>query len=90
MWGFWERNHWKPEAALYRKDWSIKPAGQAWRDLVFKEWWTDETGKTGRNGVYKTRGFLGDYEIVVTHGGVSRAMQTALAREGTSLVVPLY
>jgi len=90
MWGFWEGNHWKPEAALYRRDWSIKPAGQAWRALVFKEWWTDETGQTGRDGVFKTRGFLGDYEIGVTHRGVSKEMESALAAEGASLVVPLH
>jgi GH35 family endo-1,4-beta-xylanase len=36
MWGFWESEHWLPNAALYRKDWSIKPNGQAWLDLVKK------------------------------------------------------
>lgn len=34
MWGFWEGRHWKPDAALYRKDWSTKPAGKVWEELV--------------------------------------------------------
>ena len=27
MWGFWENAHWRPDAAMYRSDWSIKPNG---------------------------------------------------------------
>ena len=66
MWGFWEGRHWRPRAAMVRKDWTLKPNGQAWMDLVEKQWWTDERGKTGPDGEYKIRGFLGDYEITAT------------------------
>ncbi|HET8550321.1 MAG TPA: endo-1,4-beta-xylanase, partial [Bryobacteraceae bacterium] len=31
IWGFWEGRHWKPAAAMFRRDWSIKPNGEAWR-----------------------------------------------------------
>jgi GH35 family endo-1,4-beta-xylanase len=65
MWGFWEKHHWRPKAALYRADWTIKPNGQAWRDLVLKEWWTDETVRTNAVGEATVRGFHGDYEISV-------------------------
>lgn len=63
MWGFWEGRHWKPVAAPYRRDWSKKPAAQAWEDLIFKQWWTDATIKTGADGRATIRGFQGDYEI---------------------------
>ena len=36
MWGFWEGRHWKPDAALYRRDWSIKPAGVVWRSWCWR------------------------------------------------------
>ena len=50
FWGFWEGAHWRPDAALFRKDWSEKRNLAAYRDLVFKEWWTDQTGHTNVNG----------------------------------------
>jgi len=37
-WGFWQGQHWRPDAAYFRKDWSIKPAGRVWIDLVMHKW----------------------------------------------------
>lgn len=65
MWGFWEKAHWRPQAALYREDWSEKPAGRAWRELVFGEWWTDVAGQTDRQGQFQVLGFLGEYQVEV-------------------------
>jgi GH35 family endo-1,4-beta-xylanase len=65
MWGFWEGRHWMPDAAMFRKDWSPRPAAQAYENLVLQEWMTNRTGKTGVAGDYKTRGFYGDYQITV-------------------------
>ncbi|MBC8009182.1 MAG: endo-1,4-beta-xylanase [Burkholderiales bacterium] len=78
QWGFWAGAHWKPEAALWAKDWSLRPNGQAWIDLVTKEWWTNADGRTGPDGAYATRGFYGDYEITVTHAGTSRVERLKL------------
>jgi endo-1,4-beta-xylanase len=69
MWGFWEGNHWLPSAALYRQDWSIKPNGQAFKDLIFGKWWTRASGQSDAAGRYSTRGFYGDYKLSVTVGG---------------------
>jgi endo-1,4-beta-xylanase len=57
MWGFWEGRHWKPRAALWRRDWSVKPNCQAWLDLVHDCWWTKADGRTDAAGSYQTRGF---------------------------------
>lgn len=65
MWGFWEGHHWKPDAALYRRDWSIRPAGQVWLDLVKKKWWTNRSGTTDAQGRFATHGFLGEYVVTV-------------------------
>ncbi len=87
MWGFWAGRHWKPEAALYRKDWSVKPAGEAWLELVGNEWWTSESGTTDRRGRYRLRGFLGDYTVKARAGGRKGEGQLALEKEGARLTV---
>ncbi len=63
MWGFWEGAHWLPRGAMLRLDWSEKPNYKVWRDLVYKQWWTDVTGVTTADGVFHTRAILGDYDI---------------------------
>lgn len=68
QWGFWEGMHWRPDAALYRRDWSEKPNLKAYRDLVFDQWMTHERGKTDDRGEFRIRGFKGDYQVNVTVG----------------------
>jgi len=79
MWGFWEGRHWRPQAAMIRQDWSVKPAYNVWQQLVFRDWWTDVQGSTGQDGVFRTRGFLGYYDVEVTLGGQTRTMPLAVA-----------
>ena len=59
LWGFWEGAHWIPSGAMVRRDWSLKPNGQVYQDLVFKKWWTNADGKTGAKGTFATRGVPG-------------------------------
>jgi hypothetical protein len=87
MWGFWEGQHWKPNAALWRRDWTLKPNGQVWIDLVTKHWWTNATGASNAQGVYQTRGFLGDYEVSVTAGNKTKTTQIMLTKEGKAVKV---
>ncbi len=62
QWGFWEGRHWRPEAALWRKDWSIKPNGEAYVKLIDDEWKTRGDGKVV-DGTLRFRGFFGQYVI---------------------------
>ncbi len=87
MWGFWEGNHWLPNAALYRTDWSIKPNGQAFNDLVFGRWWTKASGSSDGSGLYRTRGFYGDYKLSVTVNGVTTTQDISLAKGMGEIVV---
>jgi len=75
LWVFWEGAGWKPEAALWRKDWSEKPNAKVWRDLVWDRWATKTGGATGDNGAWSARGHEGLYEITVEKDG-KRATST--------------
>jgi GH35 family endo-1,4-beta-xylanase len=68
-WGFWERSHWIPIAAMYRGDWSEKPNAAVYKSLVLDQWRTRLEEKTGANGALTTRGFLGEYRVTVDSDG---------------------
>jgi endo-1,4-beta-xylanase len=89
MWGFWEGMHWIPNAALYRQDWSIKPNGQAYKDLLFKKWWTNASGLSNASGQYGTRGFLGNYRITVTLGAKTIKQIVSLGKTSGEFVIKL-
>lgn len=82
-WGFWEGRHWRPDAALWRKDWSLKPNGQVWLDLTTRRWWTREQGVTDAKGGFKLRGFPGDYNIRTGSGAPLRVRLADGRREVT-------
>lgn len=65
MWGFWEGANWIPTSSLYKKDWTPTPAAIAYKNLVFKEWWTSEKGKADSNGNFSVNAFFGKYRITV-------------------------
>ena len=88
QWGFWEGRHWIPRAALFAKDWRVKPSGQAYLDLVLGKWWTDEARTTDRQGYCRVRAFLGDHEVTVTYpGGSTLTRAIRVARDGTTLTL---
>jgi GH35 family endo-1,4-beta-xylanase len=88
-WGFWENAHWKPDAAMFRKDWSEKPNAKAWRDLVVKQWRTQLEGRTDAKGEFAGRGHLGLYEITVRSGGKTTSQRVQLARDRGETLVTL-
>lgn len=63
LWGFWEGSHWKPQAASWNRDWTIRKRGQAFVDLVSRQWHTELTLTTDKNGKISWRGFPGWYEV---------------------------
>lgn len=88
-WGFWDGQHWRKNAPIFRKDWSLKPSGQVYKDLVFKQWWTDQKAATDAAGSAKVRGFLGDYEISVTSGGKTVTQPAKLTRDGAAISIAI-
>ncbi len=81
LWGFWERAHWIPRAAMYRADWSEKPNARAWKSLVLDQWRTRASGPTDAQGRWQGRGFHGEYLVTVEHDG-KRYEQTFTLRAG--------
>lgn len=65
MWGFWEGANWIPTSSLYKRDWTPTPAATAYQNLIYKEWWTNEKGKTNRKGEFFVPAFFGKYKISV-------------------------
>ena len=62
-WGFWEGRHWKPEAASYNLDWSIRKRGQVLEEWLGKKWTTNITLTTDKEGKVSWRGFPGIYDL---------------------------
>jgi GH35 family endo-1,4-beta-xylanase len=65
MWGFWEGANWIPVSSLYKRDWSPTPAAEAYKNLIFKEWWTIEESKINRKGELSVPAFFGKYKVTV-------------------------
>lgn len=82
MWGFWEGSHWKPQSAMYRRDWDEKPNAKAYKDLVFGKWWTDASAATDARGGAQVRGFLGDYRVTASQAGQRAEASVVLPRQG--------
>ncbi|WP_371395921.1 endo-1,4-beta-xylanase [Fretibacter rubidus] len=74
VWGWWEGDHWKAPAAMLREDWSEKPNYRAWRDAVYRDWWTSETVVTNSNGQARLRGFKGDYTLTTGNTTTTAAL----------------
>jgi GH35 family endo-1,4-beta-xylanase len=65
MWGFWEGANWIPASSLFKRDWTPTPAATAYRELIYKQWWTDWTGKTDAQGKCEVRAFYGNHRVSV-------------------------
>ena len=70
MWGFWEGANWIPASSLYKRDWTPTPAAEAYHNLIYKDWWTNESGVTNNDGMYSTKAFFGKYKVTVD--GISK------------------
>jgi len=78
MWGFWEGANWVPSSSMYKRDWTPTPSAEAYHNLIFKEWWTNESGVTGKKGQFSTKAFYGKYKVTVN--GVSKIIDLTKAK----------
>ncbi len=89
MWGFWEPAHWKPDAAMFRKDWTAKPNAAVWKDLVLNKWRTNISEISNENGMVNSRGHFGRYEITVTKGKLVTKQFYQLTKNSLPAVIKL-
>lgn len=84
MWGFWENSHWRAAegGAMFRADWSKRPAQEVYEKWVLDKWKTNATLTTDKNGVVQTRGFLGDYQMTIEQNGKSQTVPLSLDKDG--------
>ena len=79
--GFWEKRQEKPKAALFRADFSKKPAAETYERLVFSNWWTRAEGRTAVDGTFACRAFFGDLQVnVKTDDGAQAQRKSTLKK----------
>ncbi|NBC84524.1 MAG: T9SS type A sorting domain-containing protein [Bacteroidetes bacterium] len=71
VWGAWDGMQWRDNASIFYEDWTLKPSGKAWFDLVKGKWWTDTTLITNTSGTVDLNGFKGDYHAAIIYDGKS-------------------
>lgn len=87
FWNWWDVDTWaNPGVNLYDRNWNEKPSHEAFTDLVFNEWWTEETVRTGTDGKALVRGFKGQYTVELTCDAMPITTSVKLG-EDTDLVL---
>ncbi len=81
LWVFWEGTGYKPECALWHRDWTPKPNGQIWRDWVWGKWKTDVSGETDDAGKFTARGHAGIYELTVEKDGAKKSIRQHITKD---------
>lgn len=89
LWGFWEGTHWKPDAGMFKKDWSPKGAATVWRELVANKWKTYVKAKTDHKGILNVQGHLGNYVISVNCRGEKQQVECHLGKDGKELIIKI-
>ena len=65
MWGFWEGRHWRPKAALWKRDFTPTPAAKAYRKLVYETWWTRWKGTADAAGRCEVPAYFGRHTVKI-------------------------
>ena len=84
-WGFWAGDHHRPQAAMLRPDWSLKPNGQVWDDLVLGAWSGNAHGVSDAQGQRVLTSVRGGLDLTITHQG--RTLQQQITATSSAMVV---
>lgn len=87
LWGFWQKRHWKPQAAMYRADWTEKENGRIWRELVCDQWATHWIKKSDKKGTATGKAHLGEYDVTIRYKGKVINKTVELCKDGSTLIV---
>ncbi|MDA7653416.1 endo-1,4-beta-xylanase [bacterium] len=89
LWGFWEKQHWRSNAALYRANWEEKPNGAIFKELTQRKWWTLAKGVSGITGSFSGREFYGTYHVMIFIDGNQSQSIFDLKQDGQFMEVEL-
>ncbi|AWB28560.1 endo-1,4-beta-xylanase [Halococcoides cellulosivorans] len=89
LWGLWDGPEGSDDYPFYHADWTPKPARDAYRDLVFGEWWTDTSGATDGTGVYATTVDHGTHAITARADGTETTTTVTVAADPTRVTLTL-
>jgi len=64
-WDFSDYSAWQPCGGMLHADLTPKPVYNALKELIHNEWRTNTEGKTDKTGLYKFRGFHGNYDVYI-------------------------
>ncbi len=84
MWGFWERSHWRGRGELWQADFTPWPAGEAYMDLVRRQWWLDGVVALNGEGQATIPVYRGRYRISGSRGS---PVEVAVHRPGDAMAV---
>ncbi|WP_459194081.1 endo-1,4-beta-xylanase [Halosimplex sp. J119] len=85
VWGILDDLHWRDDAPFFASGWEEKPALAEYRDLVFGEWWTEESGETDPDGAFSAVGFKGEYGVTATVDGAELSDTVMLGDGGATV-----
>ena len=89
LWGFWERSHWRRNAALFSVDWTPTPVGRVWLELVGEKWRSNFETSTDFTGEAKARVFRGEYEITAQNGAQKKTERVVVGKDGAIAEIQL-
>ena len=84
--GIWEPAMPNGSAALFRQDFSAKPAAVMFEKLLKEDWHTQATATTDATGVVTIAAFLGQYDIAVQLGEDRATKKLTLTEDGAEAV----
>ncbi len=85
--GFWAPVSGGDGWALFDEDWSMRPVGQIYFDLLKRVWCTNEEALTDAAGTVTVRGFIGIYRISVVVGSLMKTITAVLPEDGAVIRV---
>ncbi len=88
--GFWEPVSGVDGWALFEEDWSMRPVGKVYSDLLKRVWSTNEELLTDAAGRVTIRGFLGTYRISVVVGSRMKTITAVLPKDGAEIRVQMH
>lgn len=88
-WGFWEGAHWKPNGAMFRRDWSPKPNLAAYKEMVLEKFRTRESLTANGSGRASLRAFHGRHRVTVRIGGAQAEAVISLGAESGRVRIEL-